>query len=144
MMVSLTKHRSGMILIPTVKNVNMNNLLKQFERESNLDVYALGLDRAKWESKLERYTDLVVRECLSNMEDCDGDSDFAIWKTKKDFGVDDNSIKVGSRVKVVSGFNVGAKGTVSYIEPIGRMWVMRDGASTDVFYHPEEVVRIEE
>jgi hypothetical protein len=39
---------------------------------------------------------------------------------------------------------VGAKGTVSYIEPTGRMWVMRDGASTDVFYTPDEVVRIEE
>ena len=49
-----------------------------------------------------------------------------------------------ANLRYVSGFNVGAKGTVSYIEPTGRMWVMRDGASTDVFYTPDEVVRIEQ
>ena len=60
-----------------------------------------------------------------------------------DFGVEDASIEVGSRIKVISGFNVGAKGTVNYIEPTGRMWVRRDGASSDVFYHPEEVKLVE-
>ena len=35
----------------------------------------------------ERFAELIVRECLHNMENCDGDLDFAIWKTKKHFGV---------------------------------------------------------
>ena len=34
---------------------------------------------------LEYFAELVVIECLKNMEGCDGDLDFAIWKTKKDF-----------------------------------------------------------
>jgi len=36
----------------------------------------------------EKFAELIVRECLSNMENCDGDLDFAIWKTKQDFGVE--------------------------------------------------------
>ena len=90
----------------------------------------------------EQFAELIVRECADIAAD-----QSAIrpeYRIRKHFGVDSASIKVGSRVKVVSGFNVGAKGTVSYIEPTGRMWVMRDGASTDVFYTPDEVVRIEQ
>ena len=90
----------------------------------------------------EQFAELIVRECADIAAD-----QSAIrpeYRIRKHFGVDSTSIKVGSRVKVVSGFNVGAKGTVSYIEPTGRMWVMRDGASTDVFYTPDEVVRIEQ
>lgn len=37
--------------------------------------------------RLEEFAYLIVYECLNNMENCDGDLDFAIWKTKKDFGV---------------------------------------------------------
>ena len=36
---------------------------------------------------MEKFAELIVRECLYNMENCDGDLDFAIWKTKQDFGV---------------------------------------------------------
>jgi hypothetical protein len=35
----------------------------------------------------EKFAELIVKECLSNMENCDGDLDFAIWKIKKEFGV---------------------------------------------------------
>ena len=49
-------------------------LIKQFERESNLDVYSLGLDKAKWESRLEAYTLLIVKECARVAEEVDGDS----------------------------------------------------------------------
>lgn len=41
-----------------------NKLIKQFERQSGLDVYSLGLDKAKWEARLEAYTLLVVQECV--------------------------------------------------------------------------------
>ena len=37
---------------------------------------------------LEKFAELIVAECLHNMENCDGDLDFAIWKTKQDFGVE--------------------------------------------------------
>jgi len=41
----------------------MNKQIKQFERESGIDVYALGLDKVKWESRLEKFAELIVREC---------------------------------------------------------------------------------
>ena len=105
---------------------------------------------------LEKFAELIVAECarvivnggywsggpLGPKRQCTPPE--IATMIKEHFGVESTSIKVGSRVKVVSGFNVGAKGTVSYIEPTGRMWVMRDGASTDVFYTPDEVVRIEQ
>ena len=40
-------------------------------------------------SNIEKFAELIVRECLNNMENCDGDLDFAIWKTKKHFGVEE-------------------------------------------------------
>jgi hypothetical protein len=46
----------------------MNERIKQFERESHLDVYSLGLDKAKWESRLEAYTLLIVQECVGVVE----------------------------------------------------------------------------
>ena len=34
-------------------------------RVSGLDVYGLGLDREKWEAALDRYTEIIVRECAN-------------------------------------------------------------------------------
>ena len=42
---------------------------------------------SRYDAELEKFAELIVRECLSNMEG--GDLDFAIWKTKKDFGVEE-------------------------------------------------------
>ena len=99
-----------------------------------------------------KFAQLIVQECIEVIDNTSDNTKLMrvdpyqkiIMAIEEHFGAESTSIKVGSRVKVVSGFNVGAKGTVSYIEPTGRMWVMRDGASTDVFYTPDEVVRIEE
>lgn len=53
-------------------------------------------------------------------------------------------IRRGHRVKVVAGFNVGAHGVVEFVEPSGeKIWVLRDGASTPVFYHPKELQKID-
>ena len=113
----------------------MNERIKELAHEAGLPTYnPEGIP-----TKLEKFAELIVRECALQ---CNHNDDMD--RILEYFGVDSTSIRVGSRVKVVSGFNVGAKGTVSYIEPTGRMWVMRDGASTDVFYTPDEVVRIEE
>jgi hypothetical protein len=32
--------------------------------DCNLDVYALGKDKAKWDMRLEAYTEAIVRECI--------------------------------------------------------------------------------
>ncbi len=49
----------------------MNKQIKQFERESGLEIYGLGLDRVKWKSTLEAYTLLIVRECANVAADHD-------------------------------------------------------------------------
>lgn len=46
----------------------MNTLITQFARQSHLDVYGLGLDKVKWELALERYTRLVVQDCINVVE----------------------------------------------------------------------------
>jgi hypothetical protein len=40
----------------------MNEQLRQFERESHIDVYGLGKDRVKWEAALEKFAELIVAE----------------------------------------------------------------------------------
>lgn len=43
---------------------------------------------SNYNASLEKFAELIVRECLNNMQNCDGDLDFAIFKTKRDFGVE--------------------------------------------------------
>jgi hypothetical protein len=45
----------------------MNEKFRQFERQSHLDVYSLGLDRAAWESKLDAYTKLIIQDCIDQL-----------------------------------------------------------------------------
>lgn len=40
------------------------------------------------EAYTKKFAELIVKDCINNMENCDGDLDFAIWKTKKYFGVE--------------------------------------------------------
>ncbi len=49
--------------------------------------------------------------------------------------------RVGDRIKVNSGsFSPGSMGEIKYIEPYKKtLWVLRDGATKDIPYQPEEV-----
>jgi len=42
----------------------MNKQLREFERESKLEIFGLGARREKWEAALEKYAELIVRECV--------------------------------------------------------------------------------
>ena len=46
----------------------MKDKIRFFASQSHLDVYALGLDRAKWEDVLQRYTEMIVQECIGVVE----------------------------------------------------------------------------
>jgi hypothetical protein len=46
----------------------MNERIRTFERESHIDVYALGLDRVKWEATLEKFVDMIVQECAGQVD----------------------------------------------------------------------------
>lgn len=41
----------------------MNERLRQFEKESGLEIYGLGARRDKWEAALEKYAELIIRDC---------------------------------------------------------------------------------
>lgn len=61
----------------------MNERLRQF----SIQCWDHRLDGPHFDQ--EKFAELIVKECLNNMENCDGDLDFAIWKTKNDFGVEE-------------------------------------------------------
>ena len=41
----------------------MNERIRELVRESHLDVYGLGKERYKWEYTVEKFAELIVREC---------------------------------------------------------------------------------
>ncbi len=45
----------------------MNKQLRQFEKESGLEIYGLGTRREKWEAALEKYAELIVKECIERV-----------------------------------------------------------------------------
>jgi len=65
----------------------MNERIRELVRESNLDVYGLGKERYRWEYTVEKFAQLIVRECMSYMKD--GDIDFAKFMIKRNFGVEE-------------------------------------------------------
>lgn len=106
-----------------------------------------GVELGPYEQEcVERLMELTVAECCLAISPMLRDMisrGQAVDLIKQHFEDPSQAIRVGGRVKVIAGFNVGALGTVSYIEPTGRLWVRRDGASSDVHYTPDEVIGIE-
>lgn len=80
----------------------MNQQIRAFEKQSGLEIYGLGLNRAQWEAKLEEFAKLIVQECVSqvamvgvvNFDDNDHDSigwavERSIQRIQEHFGVKD-------------------------------------------------------
>jgi len=75
----------------------MNERIKELVRESNLDVYGLGKERYKWEYTVEKFAELIVRECVEvchkMAEDSDSyvvhDGDTCAEQIKQHFGVEE-------------------------------------------------------
>lgn len=42
----------------------MNDKLRQFEKESKLEIFGLGARREIWERALEKYAELIIKECI--------------------------------------------------------------------------------
>jgi hypothetical protein len=67
----------------------MNERIEELAREAG-HVYVGGHTVPYYQfsnNQLKKFAELIVRECLNNMENCNGDLDFAIWKTKQDFAI---------------------------------------------------------
>jgi hypothetical protein len=41
----------------------MNKRLREFEKESKLEIFGLGARREKWEAALEKYAQLIIQDC---------------------------------------------------------------------------------
>lgn len=42
----------------------MNKRLRQFEKESKLEIFGLGAKRHIWEDTLEKYAELIIQDCI--------------------------------------------------------------------------------
>lgn len=42
----------------------MNKRIRQFEKESKLEIFGLGAKRHLWEAALEKYAELIIKECV--------------------------------------------------------------------------------
>jgi len=69
----------------------MNKRIKELVRESNLDVYGLGKERYKWEYTVEKFAELIVRECADLVDDHDDSYPYVSFgdMIKKHFGVEE-------------------------------------------------------
>ena len=61
----------------------MNERIRSIERESGLEIYGLGLDRAKWEATMSKFAELIVRECCDQVRMVDA------MEIKRHFGVEE-------------------------------------------------------
>lgn len=69
----------------------MNGKIKELVEQANIseiidDSY---LERGDWEIFIDKLVTLIVKECLSIMNGCDGDIDYAIYITSKRFGIEE-------------------------------------------------------
>jgi hypothetical protein len=67
-------------------NEKIKELAEQFRM--NFSINGEPQDGIHWDD-VDEFAQLIVKECLNNMNNCAGDLDFAIWKTEKDFGVEE-------------------------------------------------------
>ena len=70
----------------------MNERIRELVRESNLDMYGLGKERHRWEYTVEKFAELIVRECVGICNDTNDASYLngviAGRKIKQHFGVE--------------------------------------------------------
>ena len=56
----------------------MNKQLREFEKESGLEIFGLGARRDKWEAAMSKFAELIVRECMKEAwEEIVDDEDIA-------------------------------------------------------------------
>jgi hypothetical protein len=69
----------------TVLVKDLEDKFEQLATKANFNIYHSDI----WRGTARKFAESIVCECLYNMQNCDGDLDFAIWKTKKDFGIEE-------------------------------------------------------
>ena len=71
----------------------MKELIRKFEKESGLEIYGLGARREKWEHTMEKFAELVVKECVSICKDNERPNLYGVREVeeaiKQHFGVEE-------------------------------------------------------
>ena len=75
----------------------MNERIRELVRESNLDMYGVGKERHRWEYTVEKFAELIVRECVQVCADRGAHHDglYSAWaddcskRIGKHFGVEE-------------------------------------------------------
>jgi hypothetical protein len=64
--------------------------IKEFEKQSGLEIFGLGARKEIWESATEKFTQLIVQECMKLNRDilCEDDPDYLDKVYKEHFGVE--------------------------------------------------------
>lgn len=62
----------------------MNEQIFELIQQQNGDCGLVWTEKDK-----EKFAKLIVRKCIDNMEKSEGDIDFAIWLTKKEFEIEE-------------------------------------------------------
>lgn len=63
----------------------MNKQLRQFEKESKLEIFGLGSRREIWEAALEKYAELIVLECVNAVMDGTKEGDHYAMRIENHF-----------------------------------------------------------
>ena len=66
----------------------MNERLRQFERESGLEIFGLGAKRLPWEAALEKYAELVEQDVIERSKN---KKNHSYTDTVSDGGIDPRS-----------------------------------------------------
>ena len=66
--------------------------LREFEKASGLEIYGLGAKRVPWEAAMEKFAELIVRECVDVVKWTPSmvPNDTIIKNIKEHFGVEEN------------------------------------------------------
>jgi hypothetical protein len=70
---------------------NMNERLREFERDSGLEIFGLGARRDMWEAAMGKYAELIVKECAGQIDVYKMmklDSNFYSSMLRKHFGIE--------------------------------------------------------
>jgi hypothetical protein len=53
---------------PLAVKKSFNKRLREFERESGLEIYGLGARRDRWEQTLTKFAQLIIEECAQQVD----------------------------------------------------------------------------
>lgn len=118
----------------------MNDLLKEVIDRANL-VFCkrAGVTGTYHNDFTPQFAEVLIADiCDEIAKYTDGKHAAAAIRRKYNVGV----FKRGDRVavKYTAGFHKGAHGVIEFVEPTyTRIWVLRDGSSTPVYYSPDEL-----